>query len=95
MHLLLCLEQSRPELLLELLLSQDHLDTSWCVVGLAVLDVDLFVEFQLDMIRRLLRLAVPGILQAIGFEIKLQRVLGDVGSHDGHENDILDRVGLG
>lgn len=44
------LEQSWPELLLQLLLSQNELDVLGCVVDLGRIDIDLIVEFQLNMV---------------------------------------------
>ena len=48
--LLRVLEQPWPELLLQLLLAEDHLDVLGGVVDLAVLDIDLGVELQLDVV---------------------------------------------
>lgn len=53
-NLLVVLEQSRPELLLELLLAQHKLDVATSVVNLGLLGVDLGEELQLDGICDLL-----------------------------------------
>lgn len=48
--LLRVLEQPRPELFLQILLLQLHLDRSRAVVDLALLGVDLVVELHLDLV---------------------------------------------
>ena len=53
-HLLVVLEQSGPELLLELLLAQHKLDVTASVVDLGFLGVDLGVELKLECICDLL-----------------------------------------
>ena len=53
-ELLLVLQQTRPVLLLELLLSEDQLDTARRVVDLALLGVDLGVQVKLDVVGGLL-----------------------------------------
>lgn len=49
-ELLLVLQQARPVLLLELLLSEDQLDATRRVVDLALLGVDLGVQIKLDVV---------------------------------------------
>lgn len=53
-HLGGVLQQSWPVFLLELLLSQHHLDVGWRMMRLGVLHVDLAVELQFKVIRCLL-----------------------------------------
>ena len=53
-ELLLVLQQARPVLLLELLLSEDQLDATRRVVDLALLGVDLGVQIKLDVVGSLL-----------------------------------------
>ena len=50
MNFLALLQQPRPVLLLHLLLAQYKLDLARRVVRLAVFDINLSVEFELDMI---------------------------------------------
>lgn len=71
-NLLGILQQSWPELLLELLLSQHHLDVLECVVDLALLLIDLSVEVEVDGVRSLQRLRVALEGQSLWFELQLE-----------------------
>ncbi len=51
MHLLAVLEQSRPVLLLELLLAQHQLNVAAGVVNLGLLGIDFGVEVEVDGVR--------------------------------------------
>ena len=95
MHLRLILQQSRPELLGELLLLQHQLDVPRGVVSLRLLRVDLGVELQLDGVVGLLCRAVAGEVEVGGLDVELQGLGIDVGDGDGEENVVLLRVGLG
>ena len=62
------------------------------MVLLAVLDVDLAVEFQLDMVGRLLGVGVAGEGQGVGLEVEFEGLVGDVGGGDCEVNVITFRV---
>jgi hypothetical protein len=53
-NFLVTLQQARPIFGLEILLSQDHLNVGGGVVGFGVVNIDLTVEFNLEVICGLL-----------------------------------------
>lgn len=68
MHPLAILQQTRPVLLLELLLPQQEAHIGARGMGLGVLDIDLAVELDLDVIGGFLGFAVASEGQAVGFQ---------------------------
>lgn len=92
---LLCvLQQPWPELLLQLLLSQDHLDVLGGVVYLALLRVDLAVEFKLDMVVSLEGVRVAG--EAEGGRLQVELELGSLDIRDANcqVDEVLGGFGL-
>lgn len=69
MNLLLVIQQSRPELLLELLLPQHELDILASVGDLGLLLVDLGVEFDVQVICLLERIRVASEGQTRGLYV--------------------------
>lgn len=92
-HLLRSLQQSWPVLLLKLLLAEHNLDVLACVVDLALVWVDLGVEFKLNMVRLLLRrgLAIEG--QAGWLQVELEVFWGAIWDGDGEVNVVLRGIG--
>lgn len=72
MDLRLILEQTRPELLLELLLAKDKCDIATTVLDLGLLGVDLGEELKVDGVGDLFR--CRGTLEAelCGLQVELQ-----------------------
>ena len=70
--LLRILKQSGPELLLELLLAQDHLDVLGGVVDLALLLVNLRVELELQVVVSLQRVGVARELERLRLQLELE-----------------------
>ena len=69
MHPLALLQQPRPILLLHLLLPQQEVHIRARGLRLGILDVDLAVEFQLDVVGGFLGVGVAGEGEAIGLEV--------------------------
>ena len=78
-----------------LLLPQHELYIPSAVEGFALGDVDLLVEFELDVICCLFRVRVSGERQARGFEVEFHRFFGDVGDGYREVDDVLGLVGGG
>ena len=89
MHLLAIFEQPRPVLFLGLFFPQHELDVARAVYRLGVFDVDLAVELELDMIRRLLGVGFAGEGQARGVEVDFAVLGRDVRGRDGEVDDVL------
>lgn len=89
------LQQTRPVLLLLLLLAQHHVDAARGVMGLGVLDIDLGVQLQVDLVLDLFRVARAGEGYAGGGEVELCGRGGDVWHGEGHEEDVLFGFGRG
>jgi hypothetical protein len=70
--LLSILQEPWPELLLQLLLSQDDLNVLSGVVNLALLLVDLSVELELEVVVSLERVRVAGEGKRLGLQVKLE-----------------------
>lgn len=92
---LLCiLQESWPELLLQLLLSQNHLDILSGVIDLARADINFTVELKLDMVVSLERVGVAREGEGLGLEVELEVCRLDVGYGDSQINEVLSCVGL-
>jgi hypothetical protein len=87
--LLRVLEESWPELLLGLLLPENQLDVLGGVVDLAVVDIDLGEELELDVVRLLQAVGLAAEGEAGGLEIKLEVLLLAVGHGDGEVDVVL------
>ena len=70
--LLRILQEPWPELLLQLLLSQDDLNVLGGVVNLALLLVNLSVELELEVVVSLERVRVAGEGKRLGLQVKLE-----------------------
>jgi hypothetical protein len=70
--LLSILQEPWPELLLQLLLSQDDLNVFGGVVNLALLLVNLSVELELEVVVSLERVRVAGEGKRLGLQVKLE-----------------------
>ena len=68
-HPLALLQQARPVLLLELLLPQQEAHVGARGMCLRVIDIDLAVEFELDVIGGFLGFAVASEGKAVGFQV--------------------------
>lgn len=86
MQLFALLEQAGPELLLELLLTQDHLDVLAGVVDLALIGNDLGEQLELDLVVDVLQLRVAGEGDLGGLYIQRHLLLGHIRSRDGQED---------
>lgn len=83
MNLLALLQEAGPELLLELLLAQNHLNSTVSVVHFAVLRVDLGIELQRGLVcDTLAGITTEG--DGGGSELELGLLLGDLGGLDAH-----------
>ncbi len=89
MHLRLVLQQSRPELLVELLLLQHELNVSGRVIDLGFGGLDLGVELQLHRVRRLLGLREALEAEAAGLDVELDLLLVDIWDGDGEVHMVL------
>ena len=69
MDLLALLEQSWPIFFFQFLLSQDELHISCCVVGFAVLHINLSKKFKLNMVGRFLGVRVTGESKTGWFQV--------------------------
>jgi len=65
------------------------------VEGLALIDVDLVVELELDVVGGLLRVGVAAEGEARGFEVELHRFFGHVGDGYREVDEVLGWVGGG
>ena len=90
MHALAILQQTRPVLLLELLLPQQEAHIRAGGIRRGVLDIDLAVEVELDVIGGFFGFAVAGEGKAIGFQID-GRFFG-IRRADGQADIVLLRV---
>lgn len=79
MNLSRVLEQAWPILLLQLLLSQYHLDVRSCMMCLRVLRVNFTIEFELDMIGSFLGLRSSREGELGGCKVELERFWRHVG----------------
>jgi len=87
---LLCiLQQSWPELLSRLLLSQNHLDILGGVVDLALLWINLSVEFELDVVCPLEGLGVACEGESLWLEVELKVCGLDIRNGDGEVDQVL------
>lgn len=82
------LEESWPELLLGLLLPQHKLNVLGGVVDLAVVDINLGEELELNVVRLLQAVGLAAEGEAGGLEVKLQ-VLGLAVRHGDGEVDVV------
>lgn len=89
MQSLRLLQQTRPELFLDLLLPEHQVDAARGVVGLGVLDVDLAVQLHVDLVLYVLgrRRADEGY--AGRFDVELGGGLVHVERGDGEVDDVL------
>lgn len=94
MDLLSILQQSWPELLLQLLLSQDQRNVLGSVVDLGLGLVDLVVELELDVVVSLERVRVAGEGERLRLDVELEIRLLDIGDGDGEVDEVLLGVGL-
>lgn len=94
MHFLGVFEQTRPVLVIELLLAQLDLDVLGGVVCLALVDVDLGVELKLEVVRLLECIRVARESQALGLELELQVCGRNIRDRDGQVDEVFGRVGL-
>jgi len=92
-HLLCVLQQSWPELLLQLLLSQDHLDVLARGVDLALRWVNLGIEVKLELIVSLEGVRVAGEGEGGWFQVKLELGCLDIGYGDGQVDVVLRGIG--
>lgn len=95
LQLLGLLEQARPVLLLELLLAQFNLDIARGVVDLAVLDVDLAVEGELEVVGGLLGVGQTLEVQAVGLKVQLEVLLLHVRDDNGEVDEVLLGIRVG
>lgn len=79
--LLLCAQQARPELFLELLLAQHQLDSTVVVVHFAVFRVDLAEQVQRNVVLEAL-LRVSCERNIVRGDLEVRSLLGNVGSLD-------------
>lgn len=82
-NLLALLQETGPELLLELLLAQHHLNSTVGVVDFAVLGVDLGIELQLGLVCDTLA-GITSEGDGGGGELELGLLLRDLGGLDAH-----------
>jgi hypothetical protein len=92
--LLRVLQEPWPELLLQLLLSQDDLNVLSGVVNLALLLVDLSVELELEVVVSLERVRVAGEGKSLWLEAQLQVGRFDVRYRDGEIDEVLCGIGF-
>jgi hypothetical protein len=91
-HLLSVLQQPGPELRLELLLSQDQLDILVGVVDLALLLVNLGVEFELHVVGPLERVGEASEDQPLWLQLQLEVFGLDVRNVDREVDEVLCRL---
>ena len=89
MHLSLLLQQSRPVLLIQLLLLHDQLNISWRMIDFRTRWVDVGVEFELDGICAFLRFAVALEVEVGGLDIEFDLVFLHVWYRDGEEDVVF------
>ena len=89
MHLGLILEQSRPEVLVELLLLQHHLDVARGVVDLGGRAGDFGVEVARAGVGGLLGVGVALEGEGGGLDVELDLLFGHVRHGDGEEDVVL------
>lgn len=87
--LLRILQQPWPELLLELLLSQDKLNVLGGVADFALLLVDLAVELKLDSIVSLQRVRVAFEAERCWLQVELEFGGLDIGNGDREVDEVL------
>lgn len=87
------LQQSWPELILRLLLSQDQCDVLCSMVDLGLLLVDLAPEGELEVVIALEGVGVAGEGKRLRLDVELDIRLLDVGHADGQVDDVLGLVG--
>lgn len=90
--LLRFLEQTRPVLLLQLLLLKLHLNVLGGVVDLGLRGVDFGVKFQLDMVLAFQGVRGTGKGQTRGFEIELKIILGNIRDVNGQVDEVLGSI---
>lgn len=93
-NLLLRLQQTGPELLLQLLLSQDQLDLTVVVVDLGVFGVDLGKQIQRNIVSHAF-LGVSGERNVLLGDVEGSRGAGNIGSLDVHVEVIALRIIIG
>jgi hypothetical protein len=91
-HFLSVLQQPGPELRLELLLSQDQLHVLVGVVDLALLLVNLGIEFELDVVGPLERVGVASEDQPLWLQLELEVFGLDVRNVDREVDEVLCRL---
>lgn len=89
MDLLALLQKTWPVLLLELLLSQDHLHILSSVVDLALLWIDLSEELNLEMVSSLEGIRVTGEVEGGWLKIELEVLFWYVWNGDGKVDVVL------
>lgn len=94
MHLLSFLQQTRPVLHCELLLSENNLDTTWAVVYFTVLDVDFGIEIQRHAILGAFQVCA-GKRNIVLCELDVGRFGGDIGDVDEDVEVVASFVGFG
>ncbi len=94
MHFLLALQQSWPKLLFQLLLSQDQLCALARVVDLALGDINLAPELELDVVISLEGLRVARVRDGSWLDIELEVLLLDVRHDNAEVDEVLCGIGL-
>lgn len=94
MNLLSFLQQSWPELLLQLLLSQDQLDILSGVVDLALLGVNLSVELKFEMVASFEGIGVAVKGEGLVFDVELQVCRLNIWHSDGEIDEVLFSLSL-
>ena len=94
-NLLGVLEEAGPVGLLELLLAQLQLDVLGGVVDLALGDIDLGEELDVEVVGPLEGIRVAGEGKALGLQVQLEVGGRDIGHADGQVDEVLGLVGLG
>jgi len=92
--LLRILQQSWPELLLQLLLSQDQLNVLGGVVDLALRGVNLGVELERNLVVSLEGIRVAGKCQGSGLKVELKLGCLDIRYGEGQVDEVLSGIGL-
>lgn len=95
MNLSLGFQQAGPELLLELLLSQDNLDPARSVVDLALLGLNLGEKIELDVVGCFAGVGVASEVKRFRLNVKLELVCWDIRYDDSQEDVVSLSVGGG